>query len=128
MDRKLTETPHRETYIDDSQMQLASAKEKYRLTARGVYHLRRWVPTFAYLDAMALDTPMFDDRVRETLLVDLESFDIRVRFSRATAFRSYLLGQWQAAEVRASYFDFETLLRRAEPTFQAVQQHTLRHT
>lgn len=122
-DRRLIETPHRAAFSDDGQMELAPPKEKFRLTARGAYHLLKWVPTFAYVDAMVFDTPIFDERLRDEALTDLESFDIKVRYARATDFRKYLVLQWRAAEIRASYFDFEAILRRGDWTFQAVQQH-----
>jgi hypothetical protein len=121
-DRRLIETPHRATFTDDGQLKLVPPREKYRLTARGAYHLFKWMPTFAYIDAMVFDTPIFDERTRDVVSTDLESFDIRARFSRATGFRAYLLAQWRDAGIKATYFDFETLLRRGEGTFQAVQQ------
>jgi hypothetical protein len=122
IDRRLIETPHRATFTDEGQLQLAPAREKYRLTARGAYHLYKWMPTFAYIDAMAFDTPIFDEHVRDVAAAELESFDIRARFARATEFRAYLVTQWRAAGIRAAYFDFEILLRRSEGTFQAVHQ------
>lgn len=125
-ERRLIETPHRATLSEDGQMQLSPPKERYRLTARGAYHVLKWMPTFAYIDAMAFDTPMFDESVREAVLTELESFDIGARFRRASEFKTYLVAQWRAAEIRASYLDFEALLRRGDPSFAAVQAHVAR--
>jgi hypothetical protein len=79
VDRRLIEMPERAV---ESQMQLAlTGGEKFRLTARGAYHIRKWLPTLSYLDAMVFDTRIFDDSARDEILQDLESFDIRVRLS-----------------------------------------------
>ena len=64
----------------------------FRVTTIGAYHLRRWLGTFAYLDAVLFDTPIFDERATATISRDLESFDIRHRLERTTAFRNYLTG------------------------------------
>ncbi|MCI0558305.1 MAG: hypothetical protein MN733_07395, partial [Nitrososphaera sp.] len=120
--KRLIETPHRAVFDDELQMHFASLHEKYRLTARGAYHLRRWVPSFAYLDAMAFDTPIYDEGFRERAMVELESFDIRTRYARALDFRTYLQARWLDANIEAPYFDFTDLVRRGESTFVAVRQ------
>lgn len=120
-DRRLIETPHRAIISEGNTEAPPPQREKYRLTARGAYHVVKWIPTFAYIDAMAFDTPIFDETVRESLTPALESFDIGARYTRAISFRSYLIAQWQVSGIRASYFDFEALLSRGESTFRSVQ-------
>ena len=125
-ERRLIETPHRAAFSEEDTDRVPPGKEKYRVTARGAYHLLKWVPTFAYMDAMIFDTPIFDEALRDRQMADIESFEIGARYDRATAFRAYLVAQWRTAEIRASYFDFESLLQRGEPTFQSVQSKARR--
>jgi hypothetical protein len=125
VDRRLVETPHRAILTDEEVAHHGNQREKYRITARGAYHLLKWMPTFGYMDAMSFDTPIFDEDVRDSLLADLESFDISVRLGRAVALRSYLTKHWRSSGIRASYLDFEALLARGEVTFRSVQ-HAVR--
>lgn len=124
-ERFLTETPHRAVFTDDEAERRGDLRDKHRITARGAYHLLKWMPTFAYIEAMAFDTSIFDEGVRESLQSNLESFDIAVRYERATAFRTYLTAQWRASGIRAAYLDFEALLARGESTFRSVS-HAVR--
>ena len=117
IEKRLVETPHREIVtVAPGQ----DRREKYRMTARGAYHCRRWVPTFAYIDAMSFDTPILDEGIRERALEALESFSIRDRFERASAFRKYLKTQWLGGGIQVKYFDFNSLMQRGEQTFSAV--------
>lgn len=122
--KRLVETPNRTLFEEDPQLPLASMIEKYRITARGAYHLVKWMPSFAYMDAMAFDTPIFDEELRHRSTPDLESFDISVRHERAIAFRKYLLKSWQGSGIKSSYFDFEESIQRGEVSFASVLQAT----
>ena len=119
--RKLIETPERGDALQGKLRPFS--RETLRVTARGAYHVRRWMPTFAYIDAMAFDTPIFEETVRDALLPESESFSIVVRYARALSFRKYLLSQWHAAGIRVPYFDFNDALQRGEPSFHSVQSH-----
>jgi hypothetical protein len=116
LQKRLVETPHRDLGITDDLFD-ANEGAKYRLTARGAYHARRWIPTFAYIDAMVFDTPIFDKAFVDASLGSIESQLIRDRYRRATDFRAYLVAQWHASGVRSSYLDFPALLRRGEYSF-----------
>src|ERR1019366_6231433 len=120
--KKLTETPHRMLVEDDNGAALLQSIDKCRLTAKGAYHLRRWLPNFAYLDAMVFDTPLFDAGLREELLPDIESFDIAVRLMRATSFKAYLRNKWRQAQFRCQYLDLEEILLRGDQTFARVRR------
>jgi GTPase SAR1 family protein len=120
---KLIELPNRMLIEDDAEP-LFIHGDKNRLTAKGAYHLKRWLPTFAYLDAMVFDTPVFDASLRDELIPDLESFAIRSRFQRASLFKSYLQRQWREAGFKVQYFDFETLLSKGNQSFAGVQRAT----
>ena len=61
-----------------------------RATSLGAYHLRRWIGTFAHLDTMVFDTPIFDTGLADELCEHIESFEISHRFGRAVQFKNYL--------------------------------------
>jgi hypothetical protein len=62
-----------------------------RATSIGVYHITRLCRDFSYVDAIVVDTPIFDDDVRR-FVQDAES--ILERLDRAELFRRYLDDQW----------------------------------
>lgn len=119
LNKRLSETPTRMLAEDDEQL-LFRNREKIRLTAKGAYHLKRWIPTFGYLDAMSFDTPIFESIAREALAEEVESFDISIRFKRACAFKSYLISQWRQANIGTRYFDMENVFRTGDQSFHAV--------
>jgi hypothetical protein len=124
MEKRLVETPHRVILDNLTPEMFDDSEDLFRLTARGAYHLQRWVPTFGYLDAMTFDTPVVNEAVREELSRTLESFEIEDRLRRTILFRDYLSTQWAAAGIRATYFDFREILQRGESTFSSVQRAT----
>jgi len=119
--KKLIETTQRVTFEETSGAEYAEAlADAFRVTTIGAYHLVRWCSTFAYLDAMVFDTPVFDPSASERCGTNIESFDIRHRHSRATAFRDYLSHAWGISGITAPYFNWETLLRSGANTFESV--------
>ncbi len=64
-----------------------------RCTTVGLYHIARLAKMFSYIDAMIVDTPIFDRGVREALR---DTQDIRARLDRADIFRRYLDDCWVA--------------------------------
>jgi hypothetical protein len=94
----------------------------FRVTTVGAYHLRRWLGTFAYLDAVLFDTPIFDQQAEAAIALDLESFDIQHRLERTTAFRNYLSEAWDASGLRLPYFDWHAVVREGQDQFDAVRR------
>lgn len=117
--KKLIETTERMAF-DDAERS-AEMPAAFRLTTIGAYHVRKWAPTFAYLDGMLFDTPIFDTPTMETLSKNPNSFDIGVRYERTEAFRNYLTATWESSGIRASYFDWSTLLPTGQASFDAVK-------
>ena len=80
--KKLIETPHahfRELVVSEEE----SPKDfHYRATSVGIYHVRYWTGEFAFLDAMSIDTPIFDQDVRKYISKRAASFDIEKRFEK----------------------------------------------
>lgn len=64
-----------------------------RATTVGIYHVTRLVRMFTYVDAMIVDTPIFDGEVRKHIR-DVSHIDGRLE--RAESFRRYLDDCWQA--------------------------------
>jgi GTPase SAR1 family protein len=65
--------------------------QELRATTVGVYHINRLCHLFAYIDAVIVDTPVLDSRIRE-LISDVH--EITERLDRAEIFRQYLDTQW----------------------------------
>jgi hypothetical protein len=92
----------------------------FRTTSVGIYHIRYWTGSFSFLDAMSIDTPIFDNEVRAKIADLASSFNITDRYAKATAFKAYLEAQWHAANISASFYDLATLLEAQEGSFSAV--------
>ncbi|WP_027469226.1 hypothetical protein [Deefgea rivuli] len=122
--KKLIETTQRVTFEESSGSELVGdLTDAFRVTTVGAYHLLRWCPTFAYLDAMVFDTPIFDSGVQGKCSLEMESFDIRHRYARTVDFRNYLCRVWDASGLSAPYFDWKTVLIKGERTFESVLTH-----
>jgi GTPase SAR1 family protein len=118
--KRLLETTERITFEEDLLGLVGDMPEGFRATSIGVYHLRRWAGTFAYVDAMITDTSIFDTAVYDAILKDLDSYDIGHRYNRAVLFRNYLTETWTASGLRPTYFDWMTSVRAGAQTFDSV--------
>ena len=120
--KRLIETPHahyREITVPDKEM---PDTFYFRSTSVGLYHIKFWAGSFAFLDATSTDTPIFDNSVRDIVMKRAASFDIQDRYERATSFRSYLENQWHFSNISATFFDFSQLLKSNEDGFDAVKK------
>lgn len=103
---KLIETPH----AHFREVDVESAKNiedfDFRATTIGIYHLRHWMGTFGYLDAMATDTPVFVPQILDKISQIASSFNIEDRLTKASVFRDYLLQEWAVCGIVCEYFDF----------------------
>ncbi|CAJ0801733.1 hypothetical protein [Ralstonia holmesii] len=119
--KKLIETTQRVTFEETSGTEYAEdLADAFRVTTVGAYHLVRWCTTFAYLDAMVFDTPIFDSNANQRCGTNIESFDIRDRYYRTTAFRDYLTQTWDASGITTPYFNWKTLSLSGVGTFDSV--------
>lgn len=72
-----------------------------RATTIGIYHVERLPRYFAYVDAIVVDTPIFDRATRDSIgAVDT----ITERLERAEVFRQYLTRQWSSLDDRDTVF------------------------
>ena len=103
---KLIEASNRIVFSEDEAGLGGAMPPAFRLTTRGAYHLRAWMLTFSYLDAVAVDTPIFDLETREAIRSNIRSLSLEQRFERATRLRSYLGNVWQEMSFNVDYFDW----------------------
>ena len=119
--KRLIETPHahyREIPVPDEEH---ADQFHYRATSIGIYHIRFWTGSFAFLDAVSTDTPIFDEIAREEVSQLASSFAIGDRYRKAARFKDYLESQWHLANFGANYYDFAALLSAQADTFAAVK-------
>jgi predicted type IV restriction endonuclease len=120
--KRLIETPHghfRELPVQES---LVAEDFPFRVTSIGIYHIRHWTGSFGYLDAVAIDTPIFDQDVRDVITRLAPSFDIADRLKKAEAFRNYLEAQWDIASLQAGYYDFNGFVALQRGSFDTVRR------
>ena len=94
----------------------------FRATTIGSYHCNRWAPTFAYMDAMLVDTPILEPSVRQEIARNIDSFEISKRLRRTRLFDEYLMQCWSAFDGRPVYFDWPTVRISGDRSFQSVQR------
>ncbi len=119
--KKLIETSQRITFEEDETGLIGDLPVSFRITTVGAYHLKRWLPTFTYLDAMVFDTPLFDSKLSSELIEKLESFNIEDRLNRTIAFKNYLLDSWSTISSKPSYFNFEEIIASGKASFCGIQ-------
>jgi len=124
--KHLIETTERVTFDEDVTGLIGEMPAAFRITTVGAYHLLKWAASFAYLEAMALDTPLFDSTLLADLSRDAESFEIQQRYRRATAFRSYLNTVWHNSSLAPPYFDWLGFLPSGEASFESVARFIAR--
>ena len=120
--KRLIETPHahyRELQVEDDN---PPEYFHFRATTVGVYHVRFWTGSFAFLDAVSTDTPIFDPVSRNEISRLASSFEINDRYQKADSFRKYLETQWHFSNFGANYYDFVTLLQSQEESFLSVKK------
>ena len=118
--KKLIETPYahyRELDVPDNESPI---DYHYRATSVGIYHVRYWTGEFAFLDATSIDTPIFDEEIRNKVSDLAASYNIGDRFQRSTTFKSYLLKAWHQSNIGAEYYDFPGLLELQKQSFIQV--------
>jgi len=122
--KKLIETSQRVTFEESTGAELlGDLPESFRITTVGAYHLSRWSGTFAYLDAMVFDTPIFDNPTLTQCMENIESFDIDLRYKRALALKCYLDETWSALGLSVPYFNWYSTTAQGQPTFDSVATH-----
>lgn len=74
-----------------------------RATNVGMYHLRFLINSFTYIDAMIVDTPIFNEEKKAEIL---NVYTIQERLKRAEIFKNYLDEQWTSSKIDSNVFDW----------------------
>lgn len=121
--RRLIETPqahYREIVVPDDTDPLQFF---YRSTSIGLYHIRFWAGSFAFLDAVSTDTPVFDDTARGVIFSVADSLDIAQRYKKAEIFKQYLESKWHEGNYDVNYYNFQQVTRDQIAGFNSVARH-----
>lgn len=122
INKRLVEEARRITIEESSHIDKTSIlPNNVRITSVGAYHLVRWSCSFSYMEAVSIDTPIFDDETREKIGGALGKRLID-RFNRAVALRSYLLSQWGRFPALSTFISFEELIKNNGGTFSGVEK------
>jgi hypothetical protein len=78
------------------------------------------------LEAIAVDIPLFDEELFDSLAQHYRSGGLRDRFERATAVRDYLSEVWNSSSISPEYFSWDAACAVGEPTFARVQRYLAR--
>jgi hypothetical protein len=96
--KRLFETSQKGDLINQNNSEL-----NIRITNLAVYHLRFLINSFTYVDAMIVDTPIFDDQFRKLIK---NAISINDRLERCEIFAKYLDTQWDKSSLSTSLFDW----------------------
>ncbi|MBP2461425.1 MULTISPECIES: hypothetical protein [unclassified Rhizobium] len=124
--KKLIEAPDRVTFEEDEDGVYGFVPEFFRITTFGAYHLKIWVGTFNYLDAMCVDTPIFNEFVADDIKIMIRSHSLADRYAKSVKFRDYLSQIWVGMNVSPSYFDWEAACQIGQETFDRVAKNLSR--
>lgn len=120
--KKLIETTERVTFDEGLQGLVGDMPIAFRATTIGSYHCNRWAPTFPYMDAMLIDTPILEPKVRQDISKRIESFDISERLYRTEIFDDYLLQCWSEFVEKPVYFDWPMVRTSGKKSFESVRR------
>jgi GTPase SAR1 family protein len=120
--KKLIETTERVTFDEGLQGLVGDMPMAFRATTVGSYHCNRWAPTFAYMDAMLMDTPIMNEKIRQEISINIDSFDISKRLNRTELFDNYLMNCWTELPAHPVYFDWPTVRSSGSKTFESVHR------
>jgi hypothetical protein len=94
-----------------------------RITLLGAYHIERLIRMFAYVDAMIVDTPIFDPQVRAEIR-DVSS--ISERLDRAAIFKAYLDAEWLKHGKSSGSFDWSNVSEQLQNDISKVRLRVIR--
>ena len=115
---KLVETTARRAPGTDRQL-----PSSIRLTTIGAYHTQVLAGLFTYIDAMIVDTPIFDGTARNFIKDVRGIYD---RSERARVFKAYLDQQWQAFDGLEAWFPWPRLSLAIGEEIRSIQDRVLR--
>lgn len=96
---------------------------RYRITTVGAYTYKKLLPTFIYLDAVVVDTPIVDPAAADEIA---HSREVEDRLVRARRFLAYLDQQWQAIARDALPLDWSEVSRQLQSDFARAERSAQR--
>ncbi|HUU95574.1 MAG TPA: hypothetical protein VM487_07530 [Phycisphaerae bacterium] len=106
IDWALTRSRDKALIEQTGRAELAREEERpysYRVTTLGAYHVARLATLVTYVDAVIVDTPLFDDATRAQIR-DVRS--LADRLDRCDIFRKYLDEAWAPLSKQRTVFDW----------------------
>lgn len=125
--KKVIEATERITFEEDTTGLIGDMPSAFRITTSGAYHFIKWSSSFAYLDAMVFDTPIFDGALLTKLQKNSSTFDISERLERTMDFKKYLQSMWDNSQINVPYYDFPTLMVSGQTSFDSVTRFLAQH-
>lgn len=122
--KRLIETAERRQLETAEDIQESGMPESFRTTSLGAYHLKKWCGEFSYLEAIAFDTPIFENSVRERLAPHVNDSLLSARFQRAECFGEYLDHIWVDMP-HPPYFDWPTLRAIGMVSFDRARRYLM---
>lgn len=92
-----------------------------RITQDGLYHVRKLVAEFTYIDAIVVDVPILDSAVASQLAVVV---DLHERINRAEIFCTYLDNCWKDVPTNVSVFDWANVAFRLRKGMSRIVART----
>ncbi|WP_020532035.1 hypothetical protein [Flexithrix dorotheae] len=111
--KKLIETSGRGATIDVNNLPTS-----LRITTMGSYHLNYLCNQFTYIDAIIVDTPIFDNSIRQEVQ---DTFLIQKRIDRARIFIYYLDEIWQDLENKPTQFNWVKISQQIKKDIDKVE-------
>jgi len=96
---------------------------RYRITTVGAYTCKKLLPTFVYLDAVVVDTPIVDRAAEERIA---HTREVGERLQRAEHFRDYLDEQWKLIDRDDLPFDWNGASTQLRSDFERVERSAAR--
>jgi GTPase SAR1 family protein len=119
INKNIIETSARGTTFDRNKLPLS-----LRITTTGAYHLNVLTAFFTYIDAIIVDTPIFDDQIRNEVQ-DYNDIDRRLR--RAFVFKTYLDSIWKEFEVQQTFFNWSEKSKYLEEDINKIKNRKIRY-
>ncbi|HSH64851.1 MAG TPA: hypothetical protein VLB84_03420, partial [Bacteroidia bacterium] len=93
-----------------------------RITSIGAYHIKKIIYKFTYIDAIIIDVPILDEKIRARIK---DVFSITDRLSRTTDFINYLNQQWESIPVNVKGFNWKPVSDEVLNDISRVNQKRL---
>lgn len=119
---RLIESNRRISFDEDEAGLYGAIPDLWRISTVGAYHLRVWATAFPYLDAMAVDMPIFDEELFQELAETIRSLALEDRLERARAIRDYLSEIWDKSAISTEYFNWPFACQEGDTSFQKVER------